>query len=246
MGQVDEALPLAQELVRLYTTKLGENHADTLWAHLRLAGVHANAGRADEARAILRRTLEQSRSQLGDTHPQTLALVTACLALMENAPLSDPSPLNAHFEETVRLQRLLWHGHTQLSGPSHQDTRAAAWELTESLILVGRLDEARALLESLIDTTLELSGEDAADLRPMRNRLGVIYRSLGLVREAVILHRGLYEGLQDTDPDNPERVDVEEALGLSLSALGEYSEAFELQRHVWQVRAREIARIRCR
>ena len=72
VGQMDRALPLMEETLRLRTAKLGADHPDTLVSMGTLAGGYLAVGKLDRALPLLEETHRLMAARLGADHPNTL------------------------------------------------------------------------------------------------------------------------------------------------------------------------------
>jgi tetratricopeptide (TPR) repeat protein len=71
-GQLDKALPLYEETLKLMKAKLGPDHPDTLTSMNNLALGYRAAGQLDKALPLLEETLKLRKAKLGPDHPDTL------------------------------------------------------------------------------------------------------------------------------------------------------------------------------
>jgi tetratricopeptide (TPR) repeat protein len=71
-GQLDRALPLYEETLRLRKAKLGPDHPHTLRSMSSLAAGYRAAGQLDRALPLFEETLRLRKAKLGPDHPDTL------------------------------------------------------------------------------------------------------------------------------------------------------------------------------
>jgi tetratricopeptide (TPR) repeat protein len=75
-GQLDRALPLLEETLKLTKAKLGADHPTTLTSMNNLAAGYYAAGQLDRAVPLWEETLKLYKAKLGADHPVTLATLT--------------------------------------------------------------------------------------------------------------------------------------------------------------------------
>ena len=71
VGNMDRALPLWEETLKLRAAKLGTDHPDTLISMNNLAGGYQQAGKMDRALPLWEETLRLMTTKLGADHPRT-------------------------------------------------------------------------------------------------------------------------------------------------------------------------------
>ena len=71
-GQLDLALPLLEETLKLFKAKFGPEHPHTLLSMGYLAGGYTAAGKLDLAIPLFEETLKVEKAKFGPEHPNTL------------------------------------------------------------------------------------------------------------------------------------------------------------------------------
>ncbi len=104
-GQLDRAVPLLEQALQGFRTRLGLDHPYTIRIEQYLASAHTTAGRYAEAQTLLRGGLERARKRFGPADPNTIvamgslgsslvkqgkwaeaeAILRECLAIREKA-----------------------------------------------------------------------------------------------------------------------------------------------------------------
>ena len=72
IGQVEQAIALGEEVIKVRKATLGPNHPDTLVETSNLAAFYSRAGRVAKAIQLGEKTLKQAEANLGADHPATL------------------------------------------------------------------------------------------------------------------------------------------------------------------------------
>ncbi|MFJ9707830.1 FxSxx-COOH system tetratricopeptide repeat protein [Streptomyces sp. NPDC101234] len=150
-GAREEALALAQDIVRQYRIAPGELHPATLAAVNNCGIFLRGSGAADQARTLLERNLAVLRKVLGDGHPYTLA----CAVNLANT-LAELDELRRAEE----LERLAVAGFQAALGYKHPDTVVSRANLSVTLRALRRIPEADQLQESTQADLERLLGEE--------------------------------------------------------------------------------------
>jgi tetratricopeptide (TPR) repeat protein len=137
-GNLDLALPLLEEALRLRKAELGPDHPDTLSSMHNLALGYRDAGKLELALPLCEETLKLQRTKLGAEHPETLNTMGVLAATYWSLHRFDRSiPL---FEEALRAQE-------KKLGRQHPMTLFTVGNLGVSYKDSGSLAEALPLLE---------------------------------------------------------------------------------------------------
>src|SRR4051812_26094407 len=122
-GQINEAVPLAEQALELARQAFGPRHPDTLLSMNNLAFVLDRQGRSSKAEPLYREALEGSGSQeaLGPSHPTTLLVqMNYVLNLVAQRRIGEAVALQRQMEPQV----LAWLGvelySTQAASVRHQ------------------------------------------------------------------------------------------------------------------------------
>jgi tetratricopeptide (TPR) repeat protein len=149
-GAREEALKLAQDIVRQYRSAPGERHPATL-AGVNNLGIFLRGSReVSRARALLEKNFGTLREVLGDRHPYTLA----CAVNLANV-LAELNELR----EAEELERLAVAGFQPTLGHEHPDTIVSRANLGVTLKSLGRIPEAEQLQESSHTEFARMLGE---------------------------------------------------------------------------------------
>lgn len=151
VGAPQQALDLAQDIVRQYRAALGERHPATLTAVNDLGIFLNGTGAAGRAKVLLERNLATLRAVLGEHHPYTLA----CSVNLANALAELGEPDGAE-----QLERTALAGFRSTLGARHPDTVVARANLGATLHVLGRVPEADKLRDSAFADFERLLGEE--------------------------------------------------------------------------------------
>ncbi|MFJ7077153.1 FxSxx-COOH system tetratricopeptide repeat protein [Streptomyces sp. NPDC098781] len=150
-GAREEALTLAQDIVRQYRMAPGERHPATLAAINNLGIFMRGSGEVSRARALLEKNFATLREALGDRHPYTLA----CAVNLANV-LSELNELS----QAEELERTAVAGFQPTLGHLHPDTIVSRANLGVTLRALGRIPEADQLQESSHAEFARMLGEN--------------------------------------------------------------------------------------
>lgn len=115
-GRYEEAIVLAERVLKLKEQVLGPDHPNTAASLNILAALHQAMGRYEEAETFYQRTLVIVEKQLGSDHPNTITSLNNLAVLYE--------AMGRYREaESLFQQTLVIRG--QQLGPNHLDTAAS-------------------------------------------------------------------------------------------------------------------------
>src|SRR5262249_13966871 len=136
-GDLDRALPLLEETLRLEKARLGPDHPKTLVAMSNLALSYRNAGRLHASIPLMLECLKRQEKKLGRDHYVTLVMVNNLGAFYRDAgQLDEALPL---LEESYQTGQRL---------PRFRQSFGRA--LLDGYVQAGRSAEATALAEELL------------------------------------------------------------------------------------------------
>lgn len=150
-GAREEALDLAQDIVRQYRVAPGEQHPATLAAVNNLGIFLRGCGEVRRARELMEGTLATLRTVLGERHPSTLACAVNLANIL--AELGEPA-------RTEDLERMAVAGLQAALGPRHPDTVASRADLGVTLRALGRIPEADQLRDDALADFVRLLGAE--------------------------------------------------------------------------------------
>jgi len=168
-GRLDEAEVAARTSMQGFERAAGDAHVQTLAAMNSLAYILEERERTDEAEALYRRIVA-IQQRAGERHPSAFAPRNN-LAML----LMDAGRLDAAREEFTRLVE----DARASVGPDHLMTAIFMSNQGLCLARAGRLQDARATLESAHAQLSRLVGTHHARTRAAAGRLADVYRRLG-------------------------------------------------------------------
>ncbi len=182
-GQLEESESLLQDALKIFQNKCGEYHWRTLMTEYSLAKTLRAKGETEKAVQILRLNIEKKANHLlgGENHPDTLdSIVSLAEILLAQGELSEA--------ETLAKRALA--GREQSLGKDDSATLEAVALLATICAKANRHDEARALMERIVDAGLR--GGDPATLLSYRQAAYTMFAG-GEYLKAEKMLRGLLD-----------------------------------------------------
>ncbi len=179
ISQLDKALLLKEETLKLKKVSLGPDHVDTLASMNNLALGYRAAGQLDKALPLFEETLKLMRVKLGPDHLNTLSNMNNLADAYQAAGQLDKAlPL---FEETLKLMRAKL-------GTEHPTTIVCLNNLALGYQADGQLDKALPLFEENLKLTKAKLGPDHPSNLTCMNNLARGYLAAGRLDKALPLH----------------------------------------------------------
>jgi tetratricopeptide (TPR) repeat protein len=218
-GQARAGRDLAATLHPIWVTALGEEHPDTLGIAQYLGHATADLGEYDEARRIIKDTLERRRRTLGQDHPATLNSANDLATALD---------LLGEYGEARRLHEDTLERRRRTLGQDHPNTLTSANNLATALDRLGEYEEARRLHEDTLERRRTL-GQDHPNTLTTANNLASTLDHLGEYEEARRLHEDTLERTRRVlGQDHPNTLTSASNLAAASARLGKYEEARRL------------------
>jgi tetratricopeptide (TPR) repeat protein len=145
-GKFAEAERLHRQTLDSYRRLYGRDHPETASSLHNLANALAHQDRFAEAEKFYREGMEVDLRVLGPEHPKTLDMM--------NDLASDLSD-QGHYQEAEKLNRTVLEIRRRVFGPDHPITASSTYNLGCIAALIGRRNEAIALLSQAVDHGLD-------------------------------------------------------------------------------------------
>lgn len=164
----EEARKLHETALAARRRVLGEAHPDTLISMGNLGLALEHLGRLEKAQELKRRSLALHRRLLGEEHPNTLAV-------MDN--LASTHVAREEFADACTLYRTAYEIRCRTLGREHPDTTVSALGLYATLLRLGDVGAAQAVLDNGLAWLLE---RDPSTLGATRQAVrDVVERAVG-------------------------------------------------------------------
>jgi len=219
-GQFKQALPFAEETLKIRTEILGEKHPKTLMSLNDLARIYQNIGRLSTALSLFEKAYSLSQEVLGERHPDTLRSINNLAMIYKDiGQLSKALPLS---EKVYRLSQYVF-------GEKHPNTLTSLNNLAIIYKEIGHLSEALSLSEKAYRLRKEVLGEKHPNTLESMNNLGMIYQVIGRFSEALPLSEKAYRLSQEILGErHPNTLTNLNNLGQIYQAIGHLLEALPL------------------
>ena len=192
----DEALKLADEVVRLRPKVSGPEHGDTILGMIRLAAAKMIVGRVDEAISLqLEAIAAPGRKVNGPEHSNTLSALSNLAQFYSAA---------GRREEALKLQEEVLALRRKMAGPEHLETIGTMHNLASIYEKVGRRDEALKLREEVLAHFRKRLGPEHPNTLLAQQFLATSYDQVDRladalkIREEVLTLRRKVMGPEDT------------------------------------------------
>ncbi|HEX4329414.1 MAG TPA: CHAT domain-containing tetratricopeptide repeat protein, partial [Burkholderiales bacterium] len=178
-----EALPLAEALLRLRRETLGEKNPQTLAAMESLGFVYYKLSRYEDELALDRQLLELRNQTLGEKHPQSLRSLRGVAIDYQNLNRqADSLPL---LEQALRLT-------TEALGERHEDSRRLLVDVANANLFLSRYAEALRLYARNLELSSALFGADGLQTLQAMSMVATAYGYLGRDDQALPIRERYY------------------------------------------------------
>ena len=215
LGQLDEALLHATEMVRVSTESLGDRDPMTADAKRTLAGVLLEFGRFDEAQILLDEALDVVDAQ-GDAVES--AKIRSTMARIHHGAGRHDISLEIWSESERVLSKNL--------GANHKETLIVMHNRGIALKDIGRLGESEAVMKDVAARRMKTMGPDHPQTLVARDVLASVIQKQGRDQEAVDIFRDVASRRERVlGADHFSTLLSQGNLGAALIRLGELDEA---------------------
>lgn len=193
LGEIQQAIPLYEELIEQRSEVLGSDHTDTLTAMNNLAIAYSQDAQLSRAIDLFTKVLVNQQRKLGVDHPDTL-MTQNNLAAMQLATGQFKSALKEFRELLVAKRNKLTDRHRQ--------TIITMTYLGRALAHLGRLEESIEQLELANSLSVEVIGPDNPETMFVQSQLGDVYRRDGQFNKAIELIKPTIDSLRNSIGEN--------------------------------------------
>jgi hypothetical protein len=168
------------------------------------------------------------------------ALASERLALQASL-LSRETEALGSLRSTERARRWVLSHRIATLPRDHRDLRDVRLLLARTIYLLGNPEEARDLIQAVVDSGSRTLPDDHPDMQVARQNLAVAIEALGDLKGAEALERQVLEARSRTLPnDDPALQMSRNNLAATLAELGDLPGARALQEEVLEVRSRKL------
>lgn len=221
-GWYDDALGLLMDNLERRTASLGPAHPDVAQTCLLISGIHAHAGRMDEAWDYGYEALHIYEAALGKKHPATARAYAA---------LGDMARVTGDFAYAAQLLQQAMDAQEVLLGRQHPDHAATSAALAMLYVSTDRYDHAVTALTHALDVDERVLGARSLAAARDRHYLGIAHRErMHLTDAADAFNRALSVMQFVLGVNHPALADVMSDLAATLQMRGEIEAALLLEK----------------
>jgi tetratricopeptide (TPR) repeat protein len=215
-GRPADALPLVQEVLEGFKTRLGPDHPDTLRAMNNLGGVFREAGRPAEALPLFEEVLKARRARLGPNDAATLRT-------MDNLALTYRDL--GRLQEALPLHEEAFKGFQTQLGPEHRETLIYMSNLAAAYLASKMPEKALPLVNDYLAAQRKRWGPDHPQLAANQAQVGLMLVKSGQYAEAENVLRESLKIRESRLPDDWATFNTKALLGASLLGQRNFTEA---------------------
>jgi len=221
-GKFAEAIPIAEDSLKLAEKAFGPNHPQTaLWLN-NLAELYNSMGHYSEAEPLLQRALTIEEDAFGSDSPSAARILQNLGNLYRTK--SDYAKAEPLLERALKIFEKDW-------GPSHANSAHAAAaivlnDLSAIYVETGDYPKAVLALERSLKMLEEALGPDHPRTGMTLNNLAEVYRLMGVFAKAEPLYqRALQIDERALGPDHPDTALVLNNIAMLHQSMGDYAKA---------------------
>jgi CHAT domain-containing protein/Tfp pilus assembly protein PilF len=219
-GRYQEAVPLAQQALKIREKVLGPEHPDTAHSLNNLAMTYHQLGAYEKALPLLQRALEIKEKTFGPDHPETAYSINQLAMTYDQ--------LGAYEQALPLLQRALEIEEKTL-GPDHPTTAHSLNNLAGLYRTMGAYGKALPLYQRALQIYEKAQGPEHPDTARSLNNLAVLYKAMGAYDQALPLYqRGLQIDKKTFGPDHLTTAHSLNNLAELYRTMGAYDQALLL------------------
>ena len=226
-GKFNEAIPIAQELLKFAEKAFGPDHAGTATFVNFLAELYFETHDYAKAELLYQRALKTDEKALGPDHADTATVLNNLAKLYLST--SDYAKVGPLFERVVKIDE-------KALGPDHRDTAKALNNLAELYYTTGDYAKAEPLFQRAHKILEKAVGPDHRDTAAALNNLAVLYLSTGDYAKAEPLYqRALKIDEKALGPDHSGTATSLTNLAGLYNSTGDYAKAEPLYQRALKI-----------
>ncbi len=226
-GKYADALPLAEESLRVAEVTFGPEHLNTSASLINLAELYRVQGRYADAEPLFKRALAIKEKALGPENPEVAVALTSLAVLYRNeGRYSDAVPLT---ERALAIRR-------KALGPDNLAVAATLNNLAALYSDEGRYADAEPLYQQALAIKQKALGPDNPDVALSMNNLAELYGKQGRFAEAQpMLEQVLAIRRKALGPDHPDVAMSLNNLAMLYEERGKFADAEPLLQQALEI-----------
>ena len=216
-GKYAEALPVAQQALRLAEENFGREHVHTATVLNNLANVYLRQGKYAEAEPLYQRAFTIREKELGVEHPEVASSLDGLAILYaEQGKYAEAEPL---FQRALTIKE-------KALGPEHPDVARSLNNLAGLYMYRGKYAEAEPLLQRALTIKEKALGPEHPHVADSLNNLALLYQAQGEYAQAEpLFQRALTIKEKVLGPEHPDVAGSLNKLAVLYRDQGKYAEA---------------------
>ncbi|MBP0022607.1 MAG: tetratricopeptide repeat protein [Roseofilum sp. SID2] len=225
-GKYAEAVPLAEEALKIRQLVLGEQHPNVASSLNDLGLLYLSMGRYEDALPLFQQALQMRQSLLGKQHRQVaISLNNLALLYREMGRYEEALPL---FQDALQMNQTLLGEHPNVA--QNLNNLAALYRS------MGRYEDALPLFQQALQMRQSLLGEQHPQVANTLNHLALLYESMGRYEDALPLFQDTLQMRQSLLGEQHPQVAISlNNLALLYSSMGRYEDALPLHQDALQM-----------
>ncbi|MEV1067806.1 FxSxx-COOH system tetratricopeptide repeat protein [Streptomyces sp. NPDC050263] len=226
-GDFPGAAKLARRVADIWTTTLGPDHLQTLWARRQQASAHWQLAEFDDSHRINEEILARLRATVGDDHEYTLTVAGATAADLRAA---------GRFTEALALDRDAYERSVRLHGVRSPKVLTVGHNYGVSLRVNGLYEEALAMDESIHEARLDILGPTARSTLFSINNVARDLRECGRYVDALVLQTSTLGRYREKYGDrHPHTLRAIKNMSVTCRKAGDHDQGLALAREVLEL-----------
>ncbi|MEP3479945.1 MAG: CHAT domain-containing tetratricopeptide repeat protein [Fuerstiella sp.] len=179
-GKFREAIPVAQQVLRIWETELGPLHSDVAAAYSNLGEIHRRLGDLAKAKPLHERSLKIRERTLGQNHADTATSATY-VAMIHEAQGDDTSA-EKRYRQALKIRKSVF-------GSEHPEVASALNNIGSLLKTQSKTKQAEVLFKQGLAIRRKTQGATHPDSAPSLDNLAQIYEQRGQFADAEPLYQ---------------------------------------------------------
>ncbi len=231
-GRPEAAMEALQNFLQ-GASVLPDDDRDVESAQVSLVNLWRQAGRTSEAMELINGLIERRTHRLGERDPRTMNARMARVGLLE---------ADGKFEESATESRSLLTLRTEVLGADHVDTLTAAQMLANSLLRLGKAEEALPHASAAAQGFAKRFGEAHAQTQASLVAMAFAYEETGQLAQAESIYQRLIATQRLSTTLHTESLSVRNNYAMLLQAQGRHREAVAQLAELLPIVERQLGR----
>jgi tetratricopeptide (TPR) repeat protein/CHAT domain-containing protein len=226
-GKYRDAIPIAEERLKLVEKTIGLDQPETAAACNKLGDLYSRNGDHVKAEPLLRRGFEIREKTLGPEHPDTAKSLNNLAGLYRG--MGDYAKAEPLYQRVLKIRE-------KTLGLEHPDTATSLNNLANLYADIGDYAKAEPLYQRAVKIKEEMLGPEHPDTATSLNNLALLYHEVGDYLKAEPLYRrALKIPEKPLGPEHPDTATSLNNLASLYYEMGDYAKAEPLYRRALKI-----------